>query len=153
MSISDKVQFRTWGIIILALWALVLALLALANILFLSTVVQFFTREDMPNLTQLWLVFILNIIFLIGFSGSAYGLLKRHNWGRILFVGFIMVWSGFNLMALFTPSFSAQDYKTRAYVLNGIYYLGGLLLPLWYLNLPRVKADFQGLSENSTTED
>lgn len=48
-------------------------------------------------------------------------------------------------MALFVPGLlfsSNQNRSVGALGLNGLRYVLGLFLPLWYLNLPRVKSLF-----------
>ena len=144
-----------WGLLIVALWAVVLALLALGQLLILSVAVQIANQEQGPGQTQIWTSFIFNLLFLFGFGGSAYGLFRRRNWGRLLFLWCVVLWAGFNLLAL-SPLFAAsQSYATGELIVNVVRYLAALLLPLAYLNLPWVKAIFyQNQSiENSTTED
>jgi hypothetical protein len=112
----------------------------------------------------------LNVIFALGFGGSVYGLLKRYNWGRVLFMWLIVIWSGSNLIALFAPNlfyflfspntpspgsgllFSPNpDYTAKELTLNGFRFVVELCLPLWYLNLPHIKTIFHTPSaENST---
>ncbi|MBN1221280.1 MAG: hypothetical protein JXM69_20315 [Anaerolineae bacterium] len=139
----------------MVLWALALAFLSVANLLLLSAVVQVTGSNDAPSSGQVWVVFFLNIIFLIGFMVSAYGLFRLYNWARILFLGCITVWSVFNLIALFIPSVSPeQDYSIGELTLNGLRYGVGLFLPWWYLNVPHVKAIFyRQPAENETSEE
>jgi len=136
-------------------WALVLAILAFANLLFLSTVVQMMGTDDGPGQSQIWLVFLLNVLFLIGFAVSAYGLFRLDNWGRILFLWCIIIWSGFNLIAIFIPSFYPdRDRSAEGVWFNGLRYGVGLIVPLWYLNLPRIKMIFHSQrSENLIVEE
>lgn len=149
-----KKQFGTWGVFIITLWSTVLAVLALAYILWLVTIAQYMgSNPQQPGLAQLWFVFGLNIIFLIIFGVSAYGLFKRHNWGRLSFLGAITAWSGFNLAALIFPYFSPeQGHTTDAVLFNGLRYTVELIIPWWYLNAPHVKKVFLS-SDKSTGEE
>lgn len=165
-----KTRFGTWGIFLLSLWASVLALVNLARILLLSESVQLLGSNGGLGQGQIWLIFILNVIFVLGFGGSAYGLMKQYNWGRIIFIWLIVVWSGSNLIALFAPNlfyvlfspnttlpsagllFSPNpDYTTRDLMLNGLRFAVELFLPLWYLNLPHIKAIFHTPSAEKLT--
>jgi hypothetical protein len=167
-----KTRFGTWGIFLLSLWASVLALVNLARILLLSESVQFLGSNVGPDQGQIWLIFVLNVIFALGFGGSVYGLLKRYNWGRVLFMWLIVIWSGSNLIALFAPNllyllffpkavlstpgllFSPnQDYTVGELTVNGLRHAVELILPLWYLNLPHIKMIFRTQpDENFTAE-
>jgi hypothetical protein len=167
-----KTRFGTWGIFVLSLWASVLALVNLARILLLSEGVQFFGGDRGATQSQIWMIFILNILFFLGFGSSAYGLSKQYNWGRIVFLWFVVIWSSFNLIALFAPNFyyllfspstvlaipgllfsPNQDYTVGELTFNGLRHAVELILPLWYLNLPHIKIVFHTPSaENFTTE-
>jgi ABC-type glycerol-3-phosphate transport system permease component len=123
-----------------------------ANLLYLSAVVQLIGGDQGPNQGRIWIVFIFNVIFLIGFAISAYGLFRLHHWGRILFLWCITIWSGLNLIALFIPFFSPdQDHSAEGLALNSLRYAAGLLVPLWYLNLPRVKVIFRNQSSEGAS--
>jgi len=137
-------KLSKWGIWICAAWALALAILAFANLLLLSKAVELYSNQ-FGNQAQIWLIFILNVIFGLVFAVSTYGLWRPHNWGRLLFIWAIVIWSGFNILALFAPgilSASSRDYTTGQLAASGIRFVAGLFIPLWYLNLPRVKALF-----------
>jgi hypothetical protein len=167
-----KTRFGSWGIFLLSLWASVLALVNLARILLLSESAQFLGSNGGPGQGQIWLTFVLNAIFALGFGSSAYGLSKRYNWGRVLFLWLIVIWSGSNLIALFAPKlfyflffpntpspisgllFSPNpDYTAKELTLNGLRFVVELFLPLWYLNLPHIKMIFRTQpDENFTAE-
>jgi hypothetical protein len=140
-----------WGIKLVALWALVLTILSLANLLLLTSIVQIGTTEG-PTQTQIWIVFLLNVLFLFGFGASTYGLFRRTPWGRILFLWVVSIWAGANLMALFVPLFATGQRDFQGQILSIIRYAVALVLPLWYLNLPQVKSAFQPSSEKTGTE-
>ncbi len=148
-----KIRSITWGIFIIALWAAVLAILALAQLLELSVIVQTFNSNEGPGQIRIWTGFVFNVVFFFGFAGSAYGLFKQYNWGRLLFLGVIVVWSGFNLLAL-SPLFSvSQNYTAGELAFNILRYGGTLLLPLVYLNLPWIKAMFSSQSPGNLTSE
>lgn len=149
--IINHTRLTKWGIIIVAFWALVLAVLSMGNLLVLTTIVRLNTNEG-PTQTQIWIVFVLNLLFLLGFIGSSYGLFKRSSWGRTLFLWIISMWAGANLMALFVPILSTTQGYSQAGILNAIRYAVALILPLWYLNLPQVKMAFQAPINNSTED-
>ena len=136
-------RWGSWGILLLGLWALVLVLVALSRLLLLSAVVG---SEGDLNLSQgqIWTVFILNGLFGLAFAASAYGLWTRRHWGRLLFMGSIIVWAVFYVVALFIPGESSadSDYGPGSLILNLIPYVVGLTISVWYLNLPHIKALF-----------
>ena len=138
--VSTFIQRRgSWGIFILILLALVLAILAFVQMLNLTTIVSV-TDEENISQSQIWTVFILNAFFGLGFITSVYGLWIRRHWGRFLFMGMIVIWSGLNIIGLFTST--RQTYSWGDFSLNLIRYLIGLVLPSWYLNLSHIKTLF-----------
>lgn len=127
-----------WAIRVFALWAGVLALLAAARLLLLSRSVELVSNQ-FGNQTVAWLVFGLNVVFAVGFGFSAYSLWQRHNRGRIVFLWLIVIWSIFNGVGLlFGPALSTGT----PVVFSLIRYAVGLVIPLIYLNLSRVRAQF-----------
>ena len=144
LSTFVKRRWGNWGILIFMLWALILAMLAIANLLLLSQAVELYSDEA-GNQSRVWLIFGLNVCFGLGFGLSAYGLWERRNWGRVLFLWCLVIWSGFNLAALFLPRLlfaSVRDYSAGGLAANSIRFAVGLLVSLWYLNLPRIKTLF-----------
>lgn len=135
-------RWGSWGILILGLWALVLALVALARLVLLSAVVGVTSQNN--NQGQIWLVFILNTVLVLAFIACAYGLWTRRGWSRLLFIGCITFWAFFYVMALFTSdsSFANSDYTPGSLVFNLVPYLAGVVLSVWYLNLAHIKALF-----------
>lgn len=130
----------SWGILLLTLWAVILTLLALARLLLLTQAVELFS-DQFGTQMQIWIIFILNALFGVGFGASAYGLWRRHNWGRILFLWLIVIWSASNLFALFLnfinpAAASLAPIDMFLGLLQGIL---GAIIPLWYLNIPRIK--------------
>lgn len=136
-------RWGSWGIFVLGLWALVLVLVAFSRLILLSAIVM---SESDLNLSQgqIWTVFILNGFFGLIFAASAYGLWTRHHWGRLLFMGSIIVWAISYIVALLTSGeWSANsDYGPGSLVFNLIPYIVGLIVSVWYLNLPHIKALF-----------
>ena len=136
-------RWGSWGILILGLWALVLVLVALSRLLLLSAVVA---SESDLNLSQgqIWTVFVLNGLFGFAFAASAYGLWTRRHWGRLLFMGSIIVWAIFYVVALFISgeSSASSDYGPGNLVFNLVPYIVGLIVSVWYLNMPHIKALF-----------
>jgi len=132
-----------WGIWICTAWALVLAFLAVANLLLLSQIVAYSNGQVSQG--QIWAIFMMNIIFGLAFAASTFGLWRRHNWGRLLFIWAIVIWSAINLVALFIPGFLfpiENQPSAGELTLGGVRFAVGLVLPLWYLNLPRIKTLF-----------
>jgi hypothetical protein len=119
-----------------------------ANLLLLSAVVG---SESDLNLSQgrIWTVFILNALLGLAFAVSAYGLWGRQNWGRLLFIACIIVWSGFHAAALFTPGILPADYTVGALILNVVPLIGAIAA-VFYLNLGHIKVLFA--SKESTDE-
>lgn len=143
----------SWGIFIFALWALVLAVLALAQMLWLTKVVELSSNEY-GNQGRVWLIFVLNALFAAGFGGSSYGLFRRQNWGRVLFLWAIGIWSGANLIAIvfFDPSSSSNSGTVvGSDIFSGIRFALSALISFWYLNLDRVKALLATPSEEFTS--
>jgi hypothetical protein len=142
--LSAFVQRRwgSWGILILGLWALVLALVALARLVLLSAVVGSSSQNISQG--QIWVVFILNGLLVLAFAACAYGLWTRRHWGRLLFMGCIIFWAVFYVVALFTSdtSLADSDYTPGSLAFNLVPYLGGVVLSIWYLNLPHIKTLF-----------
>jgi len=127
-----------WAIRVFALWAGVLALLAVARLLLLSRSVELVSNQ-FGNQGLAWVVFGLNVAFALGFGYCAYSLWQQQNRGRIAFLWLIAVWSIFNVIGLlFGPAIPAAMQIS----LNIFRYAVGLVIPLFYLNLPRVKARF-----------
>jgi hypothetical protein len=120
-----------------------LALDTLAQLLWFTSSVEFRQGEGVSQV-QIWFIFMLMTTSAIGFGGSAYGLFKRHNWGRRLFLSVLAISFGFNLIALFVPSLmQSQIYTNNELILSSLRYIIGFFLPLWYLNLPHIKILFQ----------
>ncbi len=126
-----------------------MALVAVARLLFLSGAVEL-TSNQFGTQTQVWVIFIFNAIFAIGFAGSAYGLWIRRSWGRILFLWVIGAWSVFNLVALLM---TLDRYATSEFIINLLRLIAGLLISLWYFNIPRIKALFDRNSSDELTTD
>jgi hypothetical protein len=143
--LSALVQRRwgSWGIFILGLWALVLTLVRLAQLLLLSAVVESGGQADTDQ-GQIWLVFVLNGLFSLAFAASAYGLWTRQHWGRLLFMGSVVVWSGFYIVTLFLPVAvpATENRSPVTLIINLIPYIIGVIISIWYLNLPHIKALF-----------
>lgn len=136
-------RWGSWGIFVLGLWALVLVLVALSRLLLLSAVVA--AESDLKfTQGQIWTVFVLNGLFGLAFAASAYGLWTRRHWGRLLFMGSIIVWAIFYVVALFTSSelSASSDYGPGSLVFNLVPYIVGLIVSVWYLNMPHIKALF-----------
>lgn len=142
MSAFVQRRWGSWGIFILGLWALVLTLVALTRLLLLSAVVGSGSQENLSQ-GQIWVVFILNALLGLAFALSVYGLWTRRHWGRLLFMGTIIVWAIFYVVALFLSGVPANtDYTPGSLAFNLIPYLAGVILSVWYLNLPHIKALF-----------
>jgi hypothetical protein len=128
-------------------WALVLAFIALSRLLFLSRVVQL-AGEEFGSQAGVWLVFALDALFCVGFGLSAYGLWKRRNWGRLLFLWLLGSWSAFELIGPFVTNQDTFIDLTASIFRVAI----GLLIALVYFNLPRIKALFT-IDEEFSTKD
>lgn len=132
-----------WGIRILAGWSLVLALLAASYLLILSKSVELYSNQ-FGNQFQVWLIFIFNVAFTVGFAAAAYGLWQYQNWGRLTFLGLIVAWTSINLVGTVFPalSLSSVQQPPLLFVVNLLRYVVALLVPLLYLNLPQIKVCF-----------
>ncbi len=134
-------HWGSWGILILTLWALVLTLLAVVNILWLTAIVENTNQEI--EISRIWLFFLLNTLFGLGFAVSAFGLWRLRNWGRLLFMGMIFIWAASYVLAWLISLSNSQPYSISELTLNFIPYLLGAGLSIAYLNLPRIKALFE----------
>ena len=104
--------------------------------------------EEFGSQGGVWLVFALDVLFCVGFGLSAYGLWKRCNWGRLLFLWLLGAWSAFELIG---PFIANQD--TFIDLTANVFRVAvGLLIALFYFNLPRIKAFFEADGEFSTKE-
>jgi hypothetical protein len=129
---------------LVAVWALVLAMLSFAYLLVLSSSADFVTNTYGTQ-AQVWAIFGLNLIFGIGFASSSYGLWTHQNWGRVVFLWTIGLWAGFNLLGLLGAGLwwgVERNDTLVSMAVSGLRYAATLALPLWYLNLPRIKARF-----------
>ncbi len=109
----------------------------MARLLLLSKAVEL-AGDEFNNQPQIWLVFTLNILFGLVFGASAYGLWGRQSWGRILFLWVLVFWSGFDLISLFI----GNDNTIPAIIVGVLRVAIGLVISLWYFNLPHVIALF-----------
>jgi hypothetical protein len=135
-----KLITGTNGIVrIMAIWALILGILNLANSLILTLAVDLETNQD-GNQMRIWLGFGMGIVFGVGFFLSAYGLWTHQNWGRTLFLWIITTWAVFTIIGLVL---SMGQYEIEALIVNIARYVVTLLIPLWYLHRPEVKALFE----------
>ena len=123
----------------MAIWALILGILNLANLLILTLAVELYT-DQYGNQMQVWLIFGMDIVFGVGFFLSAYGLWTYQSWGRTLFLWVITIWAAFNIIGL---ALSVSQYGIGASIINITRYAVTLLIPLWYFHRPEVKAFFE----------
>jgi len=133
-----------WGVWLCAGWACTQVVLTIFNLLLLTKAVELYS-DEYGNQARVWVVFILNVGFGVVFAFSTYGLWRRQNWGRLLFLWAITIWTSFNLIGLFLPVFistSNGQFTISQVAANGIRFALTLVIPLIYLNLPRVKALF-----------
>jgi hypothetical protein len=132
-----------WGIRIFALWSLILAILAAAHLLVLSAAAEtVYVEAAIP----IWIVSGLNFLFALGFGVCVVGLWQHRNWARIMFLGLIVFWSGFNFANLLVSS----GLRTSGYplLLSGLRYGVALLIPWLYFNLPKIKLEFSDKTSN-----
>ena len=127
----------------MTLLALVLAVWTFAHLLLLSVVVTMPTQENMSQSRFGQFSFSIHCLAW-RFVASAYGLWNRRNWGRLLFIGCVIVWGGFYVVSLFTPDgpVVSGNYTLGTLALNIIAYVGGTFSIVLYLNLPHIKALF-----------
>jgi len=85
-------------------------------LLLLSKAVEL-AGDEFNNQPQIWLVF---------------------SWGRILFLWTLVFWSGFDLISLFI----GNDNTIPAIIVGVLRVAIGLVISLWYFNLPHVTALF-----------
>jgi hypothetical protein len=115
----------------------VLAFVALSRLLFLSRIVEI-AGDEFGSQSGVWLTFGLDALFGAGFGLTAYGLWNRRNWARLLFLWLLGFWSAFELIAPFLTNNDAFIDLTANIFRVAI----GLLISLYYFNLPRIKALF-----------
>ncbi|MFC1975198.1 hypothetical protein ACFLXQ_02220, partial [Chloroflexota bacterium] len=66
---------------------MVLAFLNFALMLLLSAGVPVSSGIDNEGSQgQIWIVFVVLVLFFLAFSSSAYGLFRHQNWGRVIFL-------------------------------------------------------------------
>lgn len=132
-----------WIVRLLTIWALLLTILPFANLLLLTLSTELYDNQY-GNQLQVWLIFILQTIFGLIFAASTYGLWRYHNWGRVLFLWATAVWFSVNFVALFVPLFlfSGVQQNPPTLILSGLRFAIAFVIPLWYLNQPRIRAVF-----------
>ncbi len=143
---------KHWGVFIFALWSAILAITILGRLILFSVSTDTFAAR-----WQVWAFFGFSVVFIIGFGISAYGLWQTLQWGRLLFLGTIAIWSATNLLSLFAPGLiflPGREYTNQEFWTLTIRHIFSLLLPLAYLNLFQIKALFLGTDfEMDTTEE
>ena len=115
-----------------------MAVLAISRLLLLSLVQ--FTDNAFGNPTIIWFNFLLNVILVLGFGASTYGLWGRRNWGRVLFLWLVVIWAGSNMIALLANP--DQNHTIGALLINGLRFAVSAFIPLLYFNLPHIKTAF-----------
>ena len=133
-----------WGVWLIAAWAFVLAVLVFVEMLNLTQAIRLNNVES-GSQARIWTIFILSVTFGLAFISSTYGLWRQHNWGRLLFIWTNVIWSGFNIIALFVPTLifaTGAGHSVPELATGIIRFAASLVIPLVYLNLPRVKALF-----------
>ena len=138
------------GVRIFAAWALILAAVALVNILILTNSTELYSNEY-GNQLVVWAIMLLNVGFGAGFGVSAYGLWQQKKWGRLLFLWIIAAWAILNLVGLFVP-FLASRHTTFQLVGSTIRYGAALIVPLLYFNIPGVKELFYIDTQKNTPQ-
>lgn len=133
-------RWGSWGILILSLLALVLAVWCFSNILLLSAIVSS-GSETNASQAQIWAVFAINALLGAMLAASAYGLWGRRNWGRLLFIVCIIIWAAFHTIALFIPGAWSDNFGIGALILNLIP-LVAVVTAILYLNLAHIKILF-----------
>ena len=135
---------NSWGVIIIALWSLILAFSTLGGLLLFS---QMIGHIEVSSESQIWVLFVAYTLFTIGFGLSSYGVWQYQSWGRRLFLWTLGAWAVFGVMGLLRVNgFSVapeRTYTVTEVIVNLIRYLAGFILPLLYLNLGHIKPLFQ----------
>lgn len=146
-----KLITSTGGIVrIMAAWSLILGVLNLMNLLILVMLAAGLETNQVPNQMQVWLSFGLNVIFVVGFFLSGYGLWRYQGWGRTLFLWIITAWAVFNIISL---ALSGGQYSFGALAVNILRFVVTLLVPLWYFHRPEVKTFFEGKKQTLRIEE
>ncbi|MDM8521499.1 hypothetical protein QUF64_15745 [Anaerolineales bacterium HSG6] len=130
-------HWGSWGVFVLALWSAILSLLAASHLLLFSSSTAYLTQQ---NVNLMWTILGANIVLCLGFALGSYGLSTRKNWGRLLFLGLITIWSAINLIILLD---SLLNEPAIDHVLNSLRFIVAIIVPLWYLNLPHIKLLFK----------
>jgi hypothetical protein len=138
------------GIRVMAVWSVVLALLAIAHMLVLSAASEV---GQLQLAIPFWVVFFLNGLFMAGFTASGFGLWRRLWWGRLLFLGLIVTWSLFNFAGLVSQVNTSM--VSPRLLLDLLRFGIALVVPLIYLNLPNIRHQFSNnnLSEDKSADD
>lgn len=128
---------------LLTIWALLLTVLPFVNLLLLTQSTELYDNQY-GNQLQVWFIFVLQTVFGLTFAASTYGLWQYNNWGRVIFLWATAIWFSVNFLALFVPLllFSGVQQNPTAVILNGLRFAVAFIIPLWYLNQPRIKAVF-----------
>jgi hypothetical protein len=94
-----------------------------------------------------WLSLAVAFVAPFGFGASVYGLWYKRPWGRYLFVALSTVFFSLNLIAAWLPndllSREAAEQVRAARLLSTARNSLGLIIPLIYFNLRRIKGLFQ----------
>jgi len=136
------VDTRRLGIAIIAAWAVVLGLLNFVRLVYT------FSLVDGSALAPQGRVFVYQwaaAIFGLAFLAAAWGLWKRANWGRWLFLAVATGFFVTSIVGLFTAQVDAPPPEARPWLLAR--YILSIILPALYLNLPFIKQSFDATEE------
>jgi carbon starvation protein CstA len=101
---------------------------------------------SLPTRNLVLLLVGVDLVLIASFCAAAYGLARRLEWGRRLFIGLTVLRFGSLIGGLFWPgtifSQTLDQTSGRQWWLLGRYLIS-LVLPIWYLNLNQVRAWFK----------
>ncbi|MFQ5611055.1 MAG: hypothetical protein ACE5H9_02880 [Anaerolineae bacterium] len=134
---------RSFGLWVIVGWSIVVVFEIAARLWLLVNIPGLMS---LPTRNLIVLFVIVDVGFIIGFLVAAYGLARRLEWGRRLFIALSIVRFGVLTFGLFLPGvISSQAGSLRpgqqGWLLGR--YAASLVLPVWYLSLAHIRARFK----------
>jgi cell division protein FtsW (lipid II flippase) len=141
---------QNYGIYIIALWAIVLGVQNLTNLLLISSSTQNAITQT-PSASSILFYQLVSVGFSLGFFVASVGLWRKANWGRFLFLITVVLFFMVSTVGLFTPRFNTPTTQEKWWLSTR--YALSTILPLVYLNWGPVKDRFNPTFESETNDD